>query len=212
MSLSIPDLTLPLVGLSACLNKVSLSDNTDLSAIIPLDRAESTAEYQECYLHLVRERFNGDNGHFHLDLYSKAHVGEMKVDCSVKDIEDSFQSLVGKTLLLNFETRFLVSPTGPRPGGLLHLFGGIGINLNGVNASLSSATIQLRDTVYREIRWKQATTPASGGVRQFWIDLKGTLGLMPISDDLLNIVKDRALAGLNRLITPQPPATKTQND
>ena len=186
-----------------------MSENCDLADIIPAERQEDLALSDDgsFSLRLIRERLIDDKCHFHLDLFNKGYVAIGEPNSTIEKIKEYFEKLVGKTLSVKFESRFLVTPKELPPNGLIKLFGSVGINFQGTQATLSGATIQLADSVYRELRWKPAS-PASDGTKRYWLELGGTLGPVSVSDDLLNIVRDRILAGLERFVIPKQPVVR----
>ncbi|MCC7085367.1 MAG: hypothetical protein IT427_10205 [Pirellulales bacterium] len=201
MALTFPELVPPLGGLTACANRIDLAEHPQLTGLIPDQKTEDIAIVEEgvSCVRLVRERFKSGLYHFHLDYFSTEIFGARTATCNLDEIRQQFNQLVGKILVVNFESKFRLTTSQLPKVGLVNLLGSVGINLGGTTASLSGATIRLGDTVYREIRWKHAP-PAPDGSPQYAVEVIGALGQISVSPDLLSVASIRAVDGLNRFV------------
>jgi hypothetical protein len=210
MPLSIPGLSPPLGGVSACANGVVLADHPGLAASFPVEAAEEIAELANGdYLRLLRERFEDGKCHFHLDLFAKAIIDSAEVNSTLEKITDKFdKAVLGKTLSVNFHSRFRLETPSEAQRKLMPFMGNVGINFAGTSGTFSSATLRLADSVFREISWKKSKPQGNRSAR-FEIELKGTLGPTSVSPDIFEIVQSRALDGFNRFILSPETAQAT---
>jgi hypothetical protein len=208
MALAIPELTSPMQSVSACANGISLIDHTSLKSHVPNERTEQLAKLDNgSYLRLLRELVGDDKCHFHLELYAREYVESAEANSTLDEISKVFDdALLGKTLPLNFNSRFRLTQT-PAPLGMISPMGIVGVNIGGLNGTLSSATVRLADSVYRELKWQQSAPKANEPTR-LEVELKGTLGLIPISANIFEIVVDRGNIGFQRLVNPTRPVFK----
>jgi hypothetical protein len=207
MPIRIPDLTLPLVAVSACASRISLSDHPDISPLVPSQRTQEFATIDGGYVGLIREQFESGKVHIHLDVV-KNLPGE-KVPCataSLEELQEKFDALLGKTLHVNFNSRFLVSAKDMPPASLIRALSTGAIKINNITASLAVAQLRLTDSVFNRINWRQVDR--RDAPPDFIIEVGGQLGEMPVTPELLIIAIGRAQDGLRRFVMPGPTPTQ----
>jgi hypothetical protein len=206
MALSIPaELAPPLVGVTACASRIALSILDLDEADIPPQRIEEIAETADgkFVVRLIREVFDNKDLHFHIDVQASKFITIAKTNGSVDAISTKFDRLIGKTLAVNFESRFMLTPETKQPG-LIGFMQTIGVNFGGTTGKLAGASLRLDDSTFREVRWKNAKVQNES---YFAVEVLGTLGPVSVSSDLLSIVAERAFQGFKRFILPQAPTT-----
>ena len=203
MSIRFPDLAPPLVAVSACANRISLIEHPDVEPLVPTVKTEEIAALEDGsrYVKFIRERFTNGNVHFHIDLIAIG-AGETPPEATttLEDIQRTFGVLLGKTLFINFASRFVIAAKDIPRLSFVTVLKGVGMKFNNTNASLSSANVRLEDSVFTEIRWRQVG--AGGSPPDAVIEIFGRLGQMPVSQDLMKIAMGRAIEGLHRFVMP----------
>jgi hypothetical protein len=211
MALAIPELIPPLQSVSACASGISFTEHTEIEKHIPTDKTELLAKLESgSYLQLIREQLESGKCHFHLDLFAKDYVESAHTNSTFEEISKLFDAvLLGKTLPINFHSRFRLIQQVVTPFGMIPSPPLVGVNFGGISGALSSATIRLSDSVYRELKWQQSA-PKQGAPARLDVELRGTLGLISVSPNIFEIVVDRANAGFQRMINPARHTPKPQ--
>lgn len=191
-----------MTAVSACANRISLIEHPEIAPFVPDSRMQEVVAVDGGFVVLIRERLASGNVHFHLDAVKPA-VDEPVPEATTSwdRLQETFDVLLGKTLHVNFASRFLVSAVEMPPVSLIRILNAGGIKINNTTASLSVATLKLSDSVFNQIKWKQIDR---GGQLppDFLIEISGQLGPMPVTSDLLIIAMGRASEGLQRFVMP----------
>ncbi len=209
MPVRIPELMPPLIAVSACANRISLVEHPDIAHLVPHRKTQETAAIPGGFISLLRETFPNGNVHFHLDVFGDAS-GEKppEVNCEVRQLQDKFDALLGKTLHVNFSGRYLISANDMPAVSLVRMLNSGGaIKINNVAAALTVATLRLNDSVFSQVKWRQVDHER-GTPPDFVIEINGHMGQMPVTPDLLVLAVGRVNEGLHRFVMPPKPAQK----
>jgi hypothetical protein len=204
MPIEFPELEPPLVAVTACANRISLAEHPDIEPHVPAERTEEIALLDEKrYVRLIRERFSDSgNVHFHVDLVMLAPGERVPAETSsIDELRGRLDVLVGKTLFVNFTSRFVIAASELPQVSLVNMLSGLGMKFNNTSAKLSAASVRLDDSVFNEVRWRQANQAGKAHPDNI-VDLQGRLGLMPVTPELLTLVIGRATEGLHRFVIP----------
>ena len=156
MPIRIPDFTPPLVAVSACANRISLSAHLGDSAVVPDKKTQESAPIAGGYISLIREQLSSGDVHFHLDVV-KAASGESLpgAETSLEDIQKKFEPLIGKVLHINFQSRFLVPAKELSPLSIIGVFNSGGVRIGNITALLPAAQLRLNDSIFSQLTWQQ---------------------------------------------------------
>ncbi len=176
--------------------------------MLPAERTDEIALVGDNrYVRLVREKFAASgNVHFHIELIMTGHGQPVPAQtATVQELQDKVEVLLGKTLFVNFMSRFVIAATDLPSVSLVQILSGMGMKFNNTPAKLSAANVRLDDSVFSEVRWSQIGRKGKAHPDHV-VELHGRLGLMPVTPDLLTIVIGRANEGLHRFVMPPRPA------
>lgn len=186
---------------------VARENNHDVEDLFPSARTQLLVEIEQegglRFVRLLLERFPDGRGHFHLDIvFPGVLAPSQRPNCTLEQIQEHCERLIGKTLPVKFESRFMIPPGDVTQNSLLGAWSHVALNAGGVQTTLSAGNIRLGDSIYKEIKWRPGAARASEPVSV--VDIIGHLGPYPISRDLFAVVRARAEEGLARFVRVRP--------